>query len=158
MVVVAGTHCVDRAARQSGIYRALGMETPPDLGTSVCPVLHQGLLLALSPKLNAARPEQGAMQPGKAWRPVELPDGIPGPLGVMICLDFLYREGEAHRVLVGEGLDACRFLAVPSLTPHYTLDEFAARPGRRRGGTAARCSTPTSPAGAARRSTSTSAS
>jgi predicted amidohydrolase len=127
MVVVAGTHRVDRAARQSDLYRRLGVETPPDLGTSVCPVLHQGRLLALSPKLNAARPEQGSMQPGKAWRPVELPDGIPGPLGVMICLDFLYREGEAHRALVGEALDACRFLAVPSLTPHYTLDEFASK-------------------------------
>ena len=65
MVVVAGTHRVERAARQSGIYRSLGVETPPALGTSVCPVLHRGRLLALQPKLNAALPEQGSMQPGE---------------------------------------------------------------------------------------------
>src|SRR5208337_257216 len=45
----------------------------------------------------------------------------------MICLDFLYREGERHRGLVGPGLEQCRFLAVPSLTPHFTIPEFTSK-------------------------------
>ena len=126
MVVVAGTHAVDRAARKSGIYERLGLEPPP-LGLSVCPVLCAGRLLALQPKLNAARPEQDSLTLGSVWQPVPLPSGIPGPLGVMICLDFLFRESGPHRDLVSAGLETCRFLAVPSLTPHYTVSEFSAK-------------------------------
>jgi predicted amidohydrolase len=127
MVVVAGTHSVDRDARKSGIYQSLGVESPPPLGISVSPVLYQGRLLALQPKLNPARPEQGSMAPGQVWQPVDLPGGLPGPMGVMICLDSLYRESETHRGQVGAGLDRCRFLAVPSLTPHHTRNEFATK-------------------------------
>jgi WD40 repeat protein/predicted amidohydrolase len=127
MVVVAGTHAVDRTARKSEIYERLGINQPPARGASVCPVLHQGRLLALQPKLNPAKPETNSLQPGQTWQPVALPDGIPGPLGVMICLDFLHREGPQHRDLVAGGLEQCRFLAVPSLTPHYTINEFSAK-------------------------------
>jgi WD40 repeat protein/predicted amidohydrolase/energy-coupling factor transporter ATP-binding protein EcfA2 len=127
MVVVAGTHAVTREARQSGVYQRLGWEQLPALGTAVCPVLHEGRLVALQPKLNPARPEQRGMVPGDTWRAIPTPGGIPGPLGVMICLDFLYREGEQHRALVSPALESCRFLAVPSLTPHYTIGEFTAK-------------------------------
>src|SRR5262249_29173382 len=107
MVVVAGTHAVERMARRSGLYERLGMEALPTPGMSVCPVLHQGRLLALQPKLNPAYPEQGSMRPGQTWQPVALPDGLPGPLGVLICLDFLFRDSGQHRSLVAERLDAC---------------------------------------------------
>jgi predicted amidohydrolase len=127
MVVVAGTHAVERDARKSKVYQKLGYAQVPELGTAVCPVLHEGRLLTLQPKLNPARPEQGSMRPGQAWHPVSLPPGIPGPLGVMICLDFLYRESELHRGLVGPGLEESRFLAVPSLTPHFTIPEFTSK-------------------------------
>ena len=127
LVVVAGTHSVERDARNSGVYQKLGCEQLPGLGTAVCPVLHQGRLLTLQPKLNPAQLEVGSMQPGQTWHPVSLPPSIPGPLGVMICLDFLYREGERHRGLVGPGFEQCRFLAVPSLTPHFTIPEFTSK-------------------------------
>ncbi|WP_437290536.1 pentapeptide repeat-containing protein [Sorangium sp. So ce406] len=127
MVVVAGTHTVDRAARRSGVYERLGTAALPALGESVCPVLHGGRLLGLQPKLNPAIPERSSMRPGDAWAPVEMPEGIPGPMGVLVCLDFLFRESEPHRALVAERLGACRFLAVPSLTPHHTLPEFAGK-------------------------------
>ena len=127
MVVVAGTHSVERDARNSGVYQKLGCEQLPGLGTAVCPVLHQGRLLTLQPKLNPAQLEVGSMQPGQTWHPVPLPPSIPGPLGVMICLDFLNRKGERHQGLVGPGLKHCRFLAVPSLTPHFTIPEFTSK-------------------------------
>ncbi|WP_309893182.1 pentapeptide repeat-containing protein [Archangium sp.] len=128
MVVVAGTHTVERAARRKGgIYERLVAPELPSVGQAVCPVLHQGRLLALQPKLNPAVPERGSMKPGAAWRPVALPEGLPGPMGVLICLDFLFRESERSRALIGEQLKACRFLAIPSLTPHYTLPEFAGK-------------------------------
>lgn len=73
------------------------------------------------------------MKPGRSWQALPLQahePTLPGPMGVMICLDFLHREHEQHRQLVGQGLDTCRFVAVPSLTPHYTVDEFAATASR----------------------------
>ncbi|WP_437758951.1 eIF2A-related protein [Sorangium sp. So ce1389] len=127
MVVVAGSHTVDRAARRSGVYERLGAAALPAVGQSVCPVLHGGRLLGLQAKLSPAVPEQTSMRPGATWAPVEMPDGLPGPMGVLVCLDFLFREGEPHRKLVAERLGACRFLAVPSLTPHHTLPEFAGK-------------------------------
>ncbi|WP_437329392.1 eIF2A-related protein [Sorangium sp. So ce381] len=127
MVVVAGTHTVDRAARRSGVYERLGAAPLPTVGQSVCPVLHGGRLLGLQAKLSPAIPERSSMRPGATWAPVEMPDGIAGPMGVLVCLDFLFREGEPHRKLVAERLGACRFLAVPSLTPHHTLPEFAGK-------------------------------
>ncbi|WP_438036140.1 pentapeptide repeat-containing protein [Sorangium sp. So ce204] len=127
MVVVAGTHTVDQAARRSGVYARLGAAVLPAIGQSVCPVLHGGRLLGLQPKLSPAIPERSSMKSGATWAPVEMPDGLPGPMGVLVCLDFLFREGEPHRKLVAERLGACRFLAVPSLTPHHTLPEFAGK-------------------------------
>ncbi|WP_438029227.1 eIF2A-related protein [Sorangium sp. So ce233] len=127
MVVVAGTHTVDRAARRSGVYERLGAAAVPAIGQSVCPVLHGGRLLGLQAKLSPALPERSSMRPGETWAPVEMPDGIPGPMGVLVCLDFLFRESEPHRALVAERLGECRFLAVPSLTPHHTLPEFGGK-------------------------------
>ncbi|WP_437930576.1 pentapeptide repeat-containing protein [Sorangium sp. So ce291] len=127
MVVVAGTHMVERAARRSGVYERLGAAALPGVGESVCPVLHGGRLLGLQAKLSPSIPERSSMRPGATWAPVEMPDGLPGPMGVLVCLDFLFREGEPHRKLVAERLGACRFLAVPSLTPHHTLPEFAGK-------------------------------
>ncbi len=127
MVVVAGTHTVDRAARRSGIYERLVASAVPAVGQAVCPVLHRGRLLGLQPKLSPATAEQRSMRPGDAWAPVEMPAGVTGPMGVLVCLDFLFREGAQHRALVAERLEECRFLAVPSLTPHYTLPEFSGK-------------------------------
>lgn len=128
MVVVAGTHAVDSAAIKEKVYTQLGWESDvvPELGMAVCPVLRSGRLIALQPKLNPAKPEEGHLRPGKNWQPVELRD-LPGPAGIVICLDFLFRESTAHRDMVSPKLPECRFLAVPSLTPHYTLSEFAAK-------------------------------
>jgi WD40 repeat protein len=128
MVVVAGTHTVEPAARKSGVYERLALprEAMPALGQSVAPVLHRGRLIGLSAKLNASQHEP-QMRAGSAWAPVEMPGGIPGPMGILVCLDFLYRESTAHRELVAEAMDRCRFLAVPSLTPAYTMPEFAGK-------------------------------
>ncbi|HEU4404574.1 MAG TPA: pentapeptide repeat-containing protein [Polyangiaceae bacterium] len=127
LIIVAGTHTVDRAARKQDPYRALGAERAPPLGQAICPVLHRGRLLALQPKLHPAAPEVGQMKPGDCWAPVTMPEGLPGPMGVLVCLDFLYRDSGPHRALVGEPLESCRFLAVPSWTPTHTLSEFAAK-------------------------------
>ncbi|XXT23222.1 pentapeptide repeat-containing protein [Sorangium sp. So ce429] len=125
MVVVAGSHTVDRAARRSGVYERLGAAALPAIGQSVCPVLHGGRLIALQAKLSPSIAERSSMRAGEVWAPVEMPEGIPGPMGVLVCLDFLLRESDAYRALVAEHLGACRFLAVPSATPHTTLPELA---------------------------------
>src|SRR5690606_4574343 len=76
-------------------------------------------------------PERDSLVIGEGWAPIEFELGggpaIPGPLGVMICLDFLYRERPEHREQVGPGLDRARFLAVPSFTPWHSAGEFANR-------------------------------
>lgn len=131
MLVVAGTHAVERAGRKSGVYEGLGWPETPRAGTAVAPVLYRGRLLALQPKLSAAKPERGSLVLGDRWQPVELDPitgpPISGPMGVMICLDFLFRERAVHREQVGDGLDLARFLAVPSYTPSFTVDEFGAK-------------------------------
>ncbi len=119
LVIVAGTHSVTRPSRQSGVYERLG-SPPPALGQAVCPVLHRGRLLGLQPKLSLTEFEQ-KLKPGQAWAPIPLGE-LPGPMGVLICLDFLHREGEAHRKLVA--LEKSHFLAVPSYTPFHTIPEF----------------------------------
>ncbi|WP_437916115.1 hypothetical protein WME73_14915 [Sorangium sp. So ce302] len=124
MVVVAGTHSVDRAARRSGIYERLGAGLPA-LGQSVCPVLHRGRLLGLHAKRATAAVERSTMRPGETWAPVEMPDGIPGPMGVLACLDFLLRDGAHDVAPIAERVGECRFLAVPSATPHTTLPELS---------------------------------
>lgn len=126
MVVVAGTHTVDRESRKSGIYAQLGAANPTLL-SAVCPVLYRGRALGLQAKLNPAKPEEGQMKPGTAWSPLDLPDGLPGPMGTLVCLDFLFRESAAHQRLVLPRLTECRFLVVPSLTPTHTLGEFSAK-------------------------------
>ncbi|WP_437986160.1 eIF2A-related protein [Sorangium sp. So ce117] len=127
MVIVAGTHSVDRAARRSGVYERLGAARLPALGQSVCPVLHRSRLLGLQAKRTAAAVERSAMRRGDTWAPVEMPDGIPGPMGVLPCLDFLLRDGAHDLSPFAEKLGECRFLAVPSATPHTTLPELAGK-------------------------------
>lgn len=127
MVVVAGTHQVERDSR--GVYPTLGWpkEQVPANGTAVCPVLFQGRLIGLQAKLKPAEPERRGFKPGTAWAPIRVGDALDDAFGVLICLDFLHREHQEFRNLVGPRLEECHFLCVPSLTPHYTLGEFAAR-------------------------------
>ncbi|MBL9102329.1 MAG: pentapeptide repeat-containing protein [Myxococcales bacterium] len=127
MVVVAGTHQIERDAR--GVYPRLGWpkEQVPPNGTAVCPVLFRGRLVGLQAKLKPAEPERKGFKPGTAWAPIRVEDALNDAFGVLICLDFLHREHPDFRALVGPHLEECRFLCVPSLTPHYTLGEFAAR-------------------------------
>ena len=122
LVIVAGTHSVTRPGVRSGIYERLGGQRPA-LGEAVCPVLHRGRLLGLQPKLSFTEMEQELRQ-GQRWRPIPI-EGLPGAMGVLICLDFLHREGEAHRKLVD--LARSHFLAVPSYTPFHTVPEFHAK-------------------------------
>ncbi len=96
MVLVAGSHTVDRAARRSGVYERLVAAEAPAVGQEVFPVIHRGRLLALVP---------GA---GGAWAPVDLPDGIPGPMGVVGAPEL----AEGRR-----GIEACRFLVIPGAGP-----------------------------------------
>lgn len=157
MVVVAGTHSVERAALKKNtavgapqdapaldVYQRLGASAAPRLLESVCPVLHGGRVVALQPKLNPALPERDFMRRGERWHPVSLPEPLRGPMGVLICLDFLYRESPAYREHVAAQLDGCSFIAVPSLTPHYSLPEFsgqATMEARRRGKPVLYCNT-----------------
>ncbi len=122
LVIVAGTHSVTRPAVHSGVYERLGGRRPA-LGEAVCPVIHRGRLLGLQPKLSFTEMEQ-ELRRGQTWQPIPI-EGLSGAMGVLICLDFLHREGEAHRKLVD--LDKSHFLAVPSYTPFHTIPEFHAK-------------------------------
>jgi len=127
MVVVAGTHSVTRAARANGVYQRLGGVAPPAL-EAVAPVLHHGKLLALTSKMYAAKPERGALRESERWSTIELPPdlGLPSPLGVVICLDFLVAPGAEPDKITSDKLQQARLLAVPSWTPTHTLREFEA--------------------------------
>jgi predicted amidohydrolase len=127
MVVVAGTHAVTRAAHTDGVYQRLGGVPPPAL-EAVAPVLHHGKLLALTSKMHAARPERGALRESERWSTIELPPdlGLPSPLGVVICLDFLVAPGAEPDKVTRDKLQQARLLAVPSWTPTHTLREFEA--------------------------------
>lgn len=123
MVVVAGSHAVERGVT---VYADLDWRERPAPGCAVCPVLHRGRIVALQPKLNPAAPEQKAeMRPGDRWAPIKV-EGLPD-FGVLICLDFLFRESHAHQAHVRGQLDLCHFLAVPCLTPHWTEGEFGSK-------------------------------
>ncbi|GAB4563796.1 MAG: hypothetical protein Tsb0020_13270 [Haliangiales bacterium] len=126
MVIVAGTHGVERL-RSRGVYDYLGAPLPTP-GTAVAPVLYGGRIVALPTKLNPAKPEVGSLVSGTEWSPVALAaEGMSHAMGVLVCLDFLYRESPRSRELIGAALDECRFLAVPSLTPLHSLPEFDAK-------------------------------
>ncbi|HEX2691681.1 MAG TPA: hypothetical protein VHN14_33960 [Kofleriaceae bacterium] len=127
MVVVAGTHAATRAARNNGVYQRLGAGPPPAL-EAVAPVLHHGKLLALTSKMHAAKPERGALRESERWSTIELPPdlGLPSPLGVVICLDFLVAPGAEPDKVTRDKLQQARLLAVPSWTPTHTLREFEA--------------------------------
>ncbi len=126
MVIVAGTHGVERQ-RSRGVYDYLDASLPIP-GTAVAPVLYGGRIVALPTKLNPAKPEVSSLVSGTEWSPVALEAAaMSHAMGVLVCLDFLYRESPRSRELIGAALDECRFLAVPSLTPLHSLPEFDAR-------------------------------
>ena len=128
MVVVAGTHVVDREAKNRDVYGELGWDARPSIAQAVCPVLYLGRIVSLQPKLGFTLYEQALrLKAGSTFTPVPLPDDVPGPMAVMICRDFLDRESTAHRKVVSEKLASCRFVAVPSYTPTHSLEEFSAK-------------------------------
>jgi len=139
MVLVAGSHTVDLAARRSGLYERFGLNASvlPEIGRVVCPVLHRGRLLALTPKLlpllagagNAAAAAAAAAaaksskktespSPLPRWAPIPMPEGIPGPMGVLLHDELLHRDRAPLREALAEPLRAARYLAVPSFAAH----------------------------------------
>jgi predicted amidohydrolase/tetratricopeptide (TPR) repeat protein len=119
MVVVAGSHLVDRAALKAAVYKGLASPETPALNTAVCPVFSNGNLIACVPKLHPSPidGEREALEPGTNWHPVELAEGIMGPMGVLLCVDFIDREDERVASAVSPYLGNVRFWAVPSYTP-----------------------------------------
>lgn len=126
IIVVAGTHTVEKDALTSEIYSNLGWDEKPLTGLAVCPVLINGKISQLQPKLNAS-PFEDQLRSGDSWAPVNLGSKIPGPMGVLICLDFLFRESKKYKEQVFKELEKCRFVVVPSLTPSHTIEEFSSK-------------------------------
>ena len=127
MIVVFGTHAVEPKLLRDEFYGRIGSSPPPP-GTSVAPITIDGVLRCYQPKLNKTHLERDMLL-GTQWDPIEISNPIAMKLGVLICLDYLRREAEPFRTYVGDKdkIDACRVLAVPSLTPHHTISEFNAR-------------------------------
>jgi predicted amidohydrolase len=133
LVVVAGTHTVAPEAKHNGVYQRLGV--PADqvrYQEALSLVLHAGYALGSQAKLHPATPELVSLKRGARWSPIELPDGLPGPMGVLICLDFLISvggvsptEGASSVLPEANSLRQSRFLAVPSLTPFHSVEEFS---------------------------------
>lgn len=128
IVIVAGTHFVDSESRRSEVYQRLGATSIPVPRNAVCPVLYQTKALSMGAKIHPVDEEvKLKFVPGKEWRAIEMPDGIESPMGVLICRDLLQRDSASHRSVIAERLESCRFLAVPSLTPSHTVEEFLAK-------------------------------
>jgi uncharacterized protein YjbI with pentapeptide repeats/predicted amidohydrolase len=124
MTVVAGTHAVERATMS--VYEQLGLEDAlPEPGMAIAPVLHRGRLVVWQAKLSESRVEQKSLKLGTTWRPVDIPEL--GKLGVLVCLDFLYRQRPIHHEQVGPQLSDTTLLAVPSFTPWHSVQEFDAK-------------------------------
>ncbi len=117
MVVVAGSCFVDRTVQSDPAYRELRAPRKPERRWNVAHILHKGRIVALVPKMDATPEEQTlSMEPATEWEPVEIPEDFGGPLGVLICLDYLHRGSDAFHQLVGSKLDRCRVIAAPALT------------------------------------------
>jgi WD40 repeat protein len=125
MIVVAGSHTVERAAVRSGIYERLGASAEsslPPVGREVFPVLYRGRLLSIQHALgemisSALGGDEGAMSElttANTWAPTKMPAGVPGPMGVLPYLDFRSRDTLFFRKGLASALKACRFLALPS--------------------------------------------
>ncbi|HYQ43461.1 MAG TPA: hypothetical protein VER11_15880, partial [Polyangiaceae bacterium] len=117
MLIVAGTHIVDRSSRRA--LQSLGTEAV--LGQAVAPVLGGGKLLACVPKMTPSQWEPWLRLDG-AWQPVttNLPFSTRG--AVLICLDFLRRHEPSFDATL---LEDCRWIAVPSLTPSRSREDFS---------------------------------
>lgn len=126
MLVVAGTHAVSWKARE--VYGRLGWapERMPAQNTAVAPVIRGGTLVALVGKLNPSKIEEASRDFARSRDWATVPAGDFGSLAVLICIDFLFRENEGHRAVVGESLEQARLFAVPALTPWHTGAEFVA--------------------------------
>lgn len=128
IVVVAGTHAVEAAALKNNVYERLHWPRQPSGRQSVCPVLFGGKLIGLQPKLSPAKPEHDIVLAGDQWEPIVVPlNGADYPMGVLICLDFLDPDAEPYRYHAAARIGECAFVAVPSLTPFYSLGDFQAR-------------------------------
>jgi predicted amidohydrolase len=125
MTVVFGTHAVEPHLIDSGYYGRFGIAAPP-CGTAVAPVAVDGALHCYQPKLNATNHELG-MTLGTQWDPVTITNPVTTCLGILICLDYLSTDELPYHTYVGTKIKGCRILAVPSLTPKHTTDEFEAR-------------------------------
>lgn len=119
LVIVAGSHLVDQEAFRERVYQSLGSTEAPELGTAVSPVFVNGQLAATVPKLHASPigGEADFLNPGKNWRPVQLPEGLCGPMGVLLCIDFIDDRHSAVQDAPGPQQTPVRFWAVPSFTP-----------------------------------------
>lgn len=126
MCIVAGSHSVTRQARKSRVYGPLAT---PEIGTSVAPIFQGDQLIHLSGKLSANKEESRGefFKSTEQWRPIEIEGdaGVAGPLATMICFDFIQRETEAHRELVGPQLDAAGLIALPTFTPWHSHEKFS---------------------------------
>jgi predicted amidohydrolase len=125
MTVVFGTHAVEPRFVKDGLYGRIGGTVPP-WGTSVAPIAMDGVLRRFQPKLNKTHLEQD-MTLGQEWESLEITNPLTSRMGILICLDYLHRDAAPYRDHVGAKIDPCRIVAVPSLTPYYTTDEFNAR-------------------------------
>ncbi|WP_437672231.1 pentapeptide repeat-containing protein [Sorangium sp. So ce131] len=122
MTVVAGTHLVTvDAYRKSGVYERLGLsgDTKPVIGSATAPVLRNGVAIAMQTKLSASKWEPDLVL-GDRWSAIPIGSWA---LGVLVCLDFLKREGDVGAKVAAE-LNRCAVLAVPSLTPFATIEHF----------------------------------
>jgi predicted amidohydrolase len=125
MTVVLGSHAVEPDLHDAGFYSRFGVPAPP-CGSSAAPVAINGALHSFHAKLNPSRYER-EMTPATAWAPVTLTHPVDTTLGILLCLDYLHRDGDPYRAHVDGRIDECRILAVPSLTPYHTRSEFTAR-------------------------------
>lgn len=123
MVVLAGSHFVDRDSLSSGVYQRLGAAAP-ELQNAVCPIVHLGQLVKLVTKLHPSPigGEQHALKPGTDWSPISLA-GLPGPLGVLLCIDFIDTQNPRVQDLTMRARESVKYWAIPSLS-HSTRDFY----------------------------------
>ncbi|MEZ4382079.1 MAG: hypothetical protein R3A79_12080 [Nannocystaceae bacterium] len=122
VMVVAGSHVVDRESLRVCADLGWRGDAAATLGCAVAPVLHRGRIVHLQAKLHSGDP--ASERPGTRWEPAALPGGA-GAFGVVFA-DDVERKGSASPTwhpTIGPALARCDLVAVLAYAPLFT-DSF----------------------------------
>lgn len=120
MTTVLGTHYVEPARTRGTFYSDLGVTTP-EPGHAIALVSSGGSVVGSQLKMQRSKWEND-VRCSTGWSPIQ--HATLGPLGILICIDFLNDRHDVFVEHVQPQLKNTTLLAVPSHTPVGSRVEF----------------------------------